>query len=101
MVPQNLFMLVLFGDFYRKAYMRKKPTAASIANKKPEISNQDTCLPDTDSKSRKRAVTKDLNENFTFIEPGATIQSKDGIESNECPKKLTVNGNFLKDVHYT
>lgn len=24
MVPQNLFMLVLFGDFYKKAYMQKR-----------------------------------------------------------------------------
>lgn len=26
MIPQNLFMLILFGDFYRKAYMKKKVT---------------------------------------------------------------------------
>ncbi|KYM83921.1 Elongation of very long chain fatty acids protein 7 [Atta colombica] len=26
MVPQNLFMIMLFGDFYYKTYMKKKPT---------------------------------------------------------------------------
>ncbi|XP_058123204.1 elongation of very long chain fatty acids protein 7-like [Anopheles ziemanni] len=34
-LPQNLFMFFLFLDFYYKAYMKKKPTAA-----KPRLSNE-------------------------------------------------------------
>jgi len=49
MVPQNLFMIILFGDFYYKTYVKKKteiktiPKAIAkeifteISNKKPKI----------------------------------------------------------------
>lgn len=29
MIPQNLFMMVLFGDFYYKTYIKKRPTMVS------------------------------------------------------------------------
>lgn len=29
MIPQNLFMLILFADFYYKAYMKKRHTATN------------------------------------------------------------------------
>lgn len=36
MVPQNLFMIILFGDFYYKTYIKKKPEI-KITAKKIEI----------------------------------------------------------------
>ncbi|XP_018343706.1 PREDICTED: elongation of very long chain fatty acids protein AAEL008004-like [Trachymyrmex septentrionalis] len=42
MVPQNLFMIILFGDFYYKAYIKKKPaikTKMEINSISTELSN--------------------------------------------------------------
>ncbi|XP_071631527.1 very long chain fatty acid elongase 7 [Temnothorax longispinosus] len=36
MVPQNLFMIILFGDFYYKTYIKKKP-ASKMATPKTEV----------------------------------------------------------------
>jgi len=33
MVPQNLFMFMLFTDFYYKAYIKKKPVAKTMTTK--------------------------------------------------------------------
>ncbi|XP_012524534.1 elongation of very long chain fatty acids protein [Monomorium pharaonis] len=45
MVPQNLFMMILFGDFYYKTYIKKKPAIKTITETKisdisAEISNK-------------------------------------------------------------
>lgn len=42
MVPQNLFMLTLFGDFYYKTYIQKKKLAsAKKINRKDDNNNED------------------------------------------------------------
>lgn len=38
MIPQNFFMLALFGDFYRKAYLQKRPKTEK-ANGTNKLSN--------------------------------------------------------------
>lgn len=51
-VPQNLFMLILFGDFYYKAYIKKKPAATEqnkIEESTPSSSNASTSLPSSSS----------------------------------------------------
>lgn len=40
MIPQNFFMLALFGDFYRKAYILKRPkVGAAQENGTKKLSN--------------------------------------------------------------
>lgn len=40
MIPQNFFMLALFGDFYRKAYLQKRPKTEPVqANGAKKLSN--------------------------------------------------------------
>lgn len=44
MIPQNFFMLALFGDFYRKSYLTKKPAAVKVdinGNGKAHIESDD------------------------------------------------------------
>lgn len=48
MVPQNLFMIILFGDFYYKAYIKKKPAIET----KMEINSISTELPNEKPKEQ-------------------------------------------------
>lgn len=46
MVPQNLFMLALFGDFYYKTYIQeKKPHKKGDANKKGDNDDNNNSPP--------------------------------------------------------
>ncbi|XP_037029561.1 elongation of very long chain fatty acids protein 7-like [Bradysia coprophila] len=45
MIPQNFFMLALFGDFYRKAYLQKRPKTEPVqANGAKKLTNGTTSV---------------------------------------------------------
>lgn len=97
MVPQNLFMLVLFSDFYRKTYMRKdKKTAVVGGNKniqKHKVINEAAVTRNgTEIRVKKRITNKDENKNLTeysLIEPG-TCSKSNNVNTAKSP--IEING---------
>lgn len=114
MVPQNLFMLALFGDFYRKTYMGTKKDASTAIPMTDEKFYRDvqglcaTKIPNvelrkcfTDAQERQAAAKLSAADDGTSSQTNNS--SPDGIpyERKRIIDNPTINGNFLRDVHYT
>lgn len=82
MVPQNLFMLTLFGDFYYKTYIQKKKLAsAKKMDTKGDKNNED-----------------DDNNNSIPIESNNNIPIKTMANGNGITCKKNVNNYFPSDT---
>lgn len=83
MIPQNFFMLALFGDFYRKAYLTKKPikpdtTNGIYTNGKTitNINNNNNNNIDLNTKNGK-IIVDDINHNDIMID--SSISDKNNV----------------------
>lgn len=103
MVPQNLFMLALFGDFYRKAYMgaKKGEKQTAITDEQFHHDVQGLCytrIADSDVRKRTKLTSDAVPEsNIEQISENET----NSYDKKRLLEKATINGNFLLDKHYT
>lgn len=92
MVPQNLFMLALFGDFYRKTYM----------NPKKKVANAPTAVNDNNNnieeKSEGLNTQKRTNAKKENDDGHSDATSKIDKHSLSQP---TINGSHVIEQHYT
>lgn len=77
MIPQNFFMLALFGDFYRKAYLTKKPPKPDTANgyTNGKITNNN----DNNVYTKNGKIIDDVNHNDITIESTANGSDGSGV----------------------
>lgn len=95
MIPQNLFMMALFGDFYYKTYVKKmkKPPVVAFANTSVENHTNDKIHTNGDIRYRHTNGTTHMND-----------MAKNG-HSNGCysngiaSTNGSVNGNVVRHIN--
>lgn len=85
MIPQNFFMLALFGDFYRKAYLTKKPPKLDTANgyTNGKITNNN----DNNVFTKNGKIVDDVNHND--ITTDSLIESDSGVHKRNQYNEIT------------
>lgn len=87
MVPQNLFMLALFGDFYRKTYMKSKKEADVISMA-------------ADEKLYRKSADKNLDINSNIKPKMRESKTHDDRQRIGIERNTKINGNFLKGANH-
>lgn len=83
MVPQNLFMLALFSDFYYKAYVQKSKKEITVNNNNNEDANANDVI----------ECEKDLNNNI--IKENIPIKGDARNRLNKIRLNGNANGNVI------